>query len=150
VQIVCVWSSWCHCHPQIPSSLASFKSRLILPTWYWLTHFVLEKRSLNGCGSVVVVVWYTTYYHCYCYSRYYWFCYHAFTHPVDGAEDILFFICQSISASSLLRGHSCFHDLPPQSVHACICMCICAWQGRGIFQLACHRFVFLCVCAVDF
>ena len=33
-------------------SLASFKSRLILPLWYWLTQVVLEKRPLNG--SVVV------------------------------------------------------------------------------------------------
>jgi len=37
VQIVCIWSSWCHCHPKTPSPLASFKSRLVLPFWYWLT-----------------------------------------------------------------------------------------------------------------
>jgi len=55
VQIVCIWSSWCHCHPKSPSSLASFKSRLALPFWYRLTQVVLEKRSLNGCGVVVVV-----------------------------------------------------------------------------------------------
>ena len=30
VQIVCIWSSWCHSHPKTPSSLASFKSRLVL------------------------------------------------------------------------------------------------------------------------
>jgi len=29
VQIVCIWSSWCHCHPQTPSSLALFKCRLV-------------------------------------------------------------------------------------------------------------------------
>jgi len=51
VQIVCIWSSWCHCHPQTPSSLASFKSRLVLPSWYWLTQAVLEQRPLNGCSS---------------------------------------------------------------------------------------------------
>jgi len=34
VQIVCIWSSWCHCHLNTPSSLASFKSRLVLPFWY--------------------------------------------------------------------------------------------------------------------
>jgi len=34
-----------------PSSLASFKSRLVLPFWYRLTHVVLEKRPLNGCSS---------------------------------------------------------------------------------------------------
>jgi len=38
-------------HPNIPSSLASFKSRLVLPFWYRLTQVVLEKRPLNGCSS---------------------------------------------------------------------------------------------------
>ena len=51
VQIVCIWSSWCHCRPKTPSSLASFKSRLVLPFWYRLTEVVLEKRPLNGCSS---------------------------------------------------------------------------------------------------
>ena len=37
-------------YPQTPSSLASYKSRLVLPFWYWLTQAVLEKRPLNGCG----------------------------------------------------------------------------------------------------
>ena len=36
---------------QTPSSLASFKSRLLLPFWYWLTQVVLEKRPLNRCSS---------------------------------------------------------------------------------------------------
>ena len=48
VQIVCTWSSWCHCIPKPPSSLASFKSRPILPFRYRLTPVVLEKRPLNG------------------------------------------------------------------------------------------------------
>ena len=30
VQIVCIWSSWWHCIPKTPSSLASFKSRLVV------------------------------------------------------------------------------------------------------------------------
>ena len=34
-----------------PSSLASFKSRLVLPFWYWLTQDVPEKRPLNGFSS---------------------------------------------------------------------------------------------------
>jgi len=51
VQIVCMWSSWCHCHPKTPSSLASFKSGLVLPFWQRLTQVVLEKRPLNGCSS---------------------------------------------------------------------------------------------------
>ena len=49
-------SSWCHCilKPR-HSSLASFKSRLVLPFWYRLTQVVLEKRPLNGCSVLVVV-----------------------------------------------------------------------------------------------
>ena len=38
-------------HPQTPSSVASVKSRLVLPFWYRLTQVVLEKRPLNGCSS---------------------------------------------------------------------------------------------------
>ena len=54
MQIVCIWSSWCHCQSQIPSSLALIKWRLVLPFWYRLTRVVLEKRPLNGCSSGVV------------------------------------------------------------------------------------------------
>ena len=39
-------------HPQTPSSLASFRSRLVLPFWYRLTQVVL----LYGCSSGVVFV----------------------------------------------------------------------------------------------
>ena len=42
----CIWPSWCHCHSL---SLASVKSRLVLPFWYQLTRVVPEKRPLNGC-----------------------------------------------------------------------------------------------------
>ena len=52
VQIVRMWSIWCHC---IPSSLASFKSRLVLLFWYRLTQVVLEKRPLNVCSSSALV-----------------------------------------------------------------------------------------------
>jgi len=38
-------------HPKTPSSLASFKSRLVLPFWYRLTEVVLEKRPLKGGSS---------------------------------------------------------------------------------------------------
>ena len=38
-------------YPQTPSCLASCKSRLVLPFWYWLTQVILEKRPLNGCSS---------------------------------------------------------------------------------------------------
>jgi len=46
--------------PKTPSSLASFKSRLVLLFWYRLTQVVLEKKPLNGV--VVVVVVYFIYY----------------------------------------------------------------------------------------
>jgi len=38
-------------HPKTQLSLASFKSRLVLPFWCWLTQVFLEKRPLNGCSS---------------------------------------------------------------------------------------------------
>jgi len=40
----CIQSSWCHCHSL---SLASVKSRLVLPFWYRLTCVVPEKGPLN-------------------------------------------------------------------------------------------------------
>ena len=48
----CILPSWCHCHSL---SLASVKSRLVLPFWYRLTRVVPEKGPLNGCvfnGSI--------------------------------------------------------------------------------------------------
>jgi len=42
----CIWPRCCHCHSL---SLASVKSRLVLPFWYWLTRVVLDKGPLNGC-----------------------------------------------------------------------------------------------------
>ena len=44
-----IWPSWCHCHPL---SLASVKSRLVLPFWYQLTWVVQDKGPLNGCCCV--------------------------------------------------------------------------------------------------
>ena len=41
----CIWPSWCHCHSL---SLASVKSRLVLPFWYW------KKGRQTG---VCVCVW---------------------------------------------------------------------------------------------
>ena len=43
-------------HPKTPSSLASFKPRLVLPFWYRLTEVVQEKRPLNGCACACVCV----------------------------------------------------------------------------------------------
>ena len=48
-----IWPSGCHCYSL---SLASLKSRLVLPFWYRLTHIVLEKGPLNGCVCVCVCV----------------------------------------------------------------------------------------------
>ena len=44
-------------HPKTPSSLASFKSRLVSPFWYQITQVFLEKRPLKGCVWCVCVVW---------------------------------------------------------------------------------------------
>ena len=47
----CILPSWCHCHSL---SLASVKSRLVLPFLYRLTWVVPEKGPLNGCVCVCV------------------------------------------------------------------------------------------------
>ena len=49
----CMWPSWCHCHSL---SLASVKSRLVLPFWYRPTQIVPEKGPLNGCVCVYLVI----------------------------------------------------------------------------------------------
>ena len=43
----CIWPSWCHCHSL---SLASVKSRLVIPFWHRLTRVVLDKGPLNVCS----------------------------------------------------------------------------------------------------
>ena len=45
----CIWPSWCHCHSL---SLASVKSRLVLPFWYQPTRVVPDKAPLNVCVCV--------------------------------------------------------------------------------------------------
>ena len=45
--------SWCHCHSL---SLASVKSRMVLPFWYRLTWVVPEKGPLNGCVCVLTML----------------------------------------------------------------------------------------------
>jgi len=45
----CIWPSGFHCHSL---SLASVKSRLVLPFWYRLTRVVPDKGPLNGCVCV--------------------------------------------------------------------------------------------------
>jgi len=46
----CIWPRWCHCHSL---SLASIKSRLVLPFWYRLTWVVPHKGPLKGCVCVL-------------------------------------------------------------------------------------------------
>ena len=50
----CIWPSWCHRHSL---SLASVKSRLVLPFWHWLTSVVLDRGSLKGVCLCVCVCW---------------------------------------------------------------------------------------------
>ena len=47
----CIWPSGFHCHSL---SLASVKSRLVLPFWYRPTRVVPDKGPLNGCVCVCV------------------------------------------------------------------------------------------------
>ena len=49
VQMICIWSSWCHCHPVI-SCFSKIQNGLSF--WYRPTQVVLEKRPLNGCMCV--------------------------------------------------------------------------------------------------
>ena len=46
--MICIWSSWCHCHPIIS---CSSKMQNDLPFWCWLTQVVLEKMPLNDFSS---------------------------------------------------------------------------------------------------
>ena len=48
VQMICIWSSWCQCHPIISCCL---KIQYDLRFWCRLTQVDLEKRPLNGCSS---------------------------------------------------------------------------------------------------
>ena len=49
VQMICIWSSWCHYHPIIS---CSSRNQNGLPLWCSLTQLVLEKgRPLNKCSS---------------------------------------------------------------------------------------------------
>jgi len=47
----CIWPSGFYCHSL---SLASVKSRLVLPFWFRLTRVVPDKGPLNGCVCVCV------------------------------------------------------------------------------------------------
>jgi len=62
--IVCMWSSWCHCIPELHLLLPRFN-----PDWFYLSGTSLpllswKKRSLNGClcesTAVLLVLWQVT------------------------------------------------------------------------------------------
>jgi len=57
VQMICIWSSWCHCHPIVS---CSSKIQNDLPFWWGITQVVLEKRLLNGCSSSTTTTTITT------------------------------------------------------------------------------------------
>ena len=48
IQMICIWSSWCHCHRVIS---CSSKIQNGLPFWCRLIQVVLDKRPLNRCSS---------------------------------------------------------------------------------------------------
>ena len=84
---VCIWPSWCHC---LSLSLASVKSRLVLPFWYRLTRVVAEKGPLNGCV-------------CVCVSRY-WFQWHLTFKNAAGALYTVQFTHHKVSKMLLKKG----------------------------------------------
>jgi len=43
MQMICIWSSWCHCHPIIPCS-SKIQNGLLF--WCRFIQVVLEKRPL--------------------------------------------------------------------------------------------------------
>jgi len=50
VHVVCIWSSWYHCHPIISCFI---KIQIDLTFWCLLIQVVLEQRPLNGCLSQI-------------------------------------------------------------------------------------------------
>jgi len=52
VAICLAHSADLHMAQLMPLSLASVKSRLVLPFWYWLALVVPDKGPLNGCVYV--------------------------------------------------------------------------------------------------
>ena len=80
----CIWPSWCHCHSL---SLASVKSRLVLPFWYRLTRVVLDKGPLNGCVCVVII-----------------YGLHSSAFPLNDSQCLLF-----LSLHSIMSSKNCSH-----------------------------------------
>jgi len=53
LQIMCIWSSWCHCHPII---FCFIKIQNGLSFWCRLTQIVLEKKAIKWMLCSVVVI----------------------------------------------------------------------------------------------
>ena len=92
----CIRPSWCHCHWL---SLASIKSRLVLPFWYRLTWVVPDKGPLNGCVCVIV--------HTFC--SYEPNCMYGQT--VCTAKLYAWPNCKLLTSFSLLVGNNCMKDV---------------------------------------
>ena len=55
----CKWFAYYSAGATATNRLASLKSSMVLPFWYWLTQeVVLEKRPLNGCSSSTSHCWF--------------------------------------------------------------------------------------------
>jgi len=56
VQMICIWSSWCHCHPIICCFIKIQKGFTYLLLTYPGCPVVQEKRPLNGCLFVTSLI----------------------------------------------------------------------------------------------
>jgi len=55
VQMICIWSSWCHCHPII---CCFSKIENVLPLWCELTQVVLEKKAIKRMCVCIYIKFY--------------------------------------------------------------------------------------------
>jgi len=105
VQMICIWSSWCHCYPVISCFI---KIQNGLPFWCWLTLVVLEKRQINGC-SVAVVVSVTE---CYVTSEWWQDTKSSFQKPYNQCEQL------TVQSVSLL--HMCLSVMSHTDINKCL------------------------------
>ena len=115
----CIRSSWCHCHLL---SLASVKSRLVLPFWFRLTRAVPDKGPLNACLFVVVHVVQVVLWQC----RFN-LCFNAF---------IIMIIIMTLVIGSPVVQLKCFGEL--------FCYCCCGVVG------CCHGYLSGASCRVAY
>ena len=118
----CICPSWCHCHSL---SLASVKSRLVLPFSYWLTWVVPEKGPLNGC--VCFVVW----------RRVQWK--RSWSWPPMAVTSSS--LARLSRLSSVPSRSPRLPSRPTVSVYSCLpCLCLCCHPSCGLPK---SRFVFV-------